>query len=114
MTSKSSNWYKFLQWERLISNIQLVIAEENFGIEENLSPVAIPRMSKDMDYQLELAHKVNDLVDRANRKICVTLLRYSGDESESFYAQVRILAWKKEDEKFQQLVYVKNKLEEFI
>ena len=32
-------------------------------------------MSKGMDEELELAHKVVDVVDRANRKICVILLR---------------------------------------
>ena len=50
--------------------IQLVIAAENFGREEDLSPAVIPTMSKDMDEQIELAHKVIDVVDRAKRKIC--------------------------------------------
>ena len=68
-------------------------------------------MSKDIDEQLKLAHKV---VDRANRKICVTLLRYNVEKPESSYAQVRSFAWKKEDEKFQQVVYVYYKVEEFI
>ena len=55
---------------------RLVNAAENFAREENFTPVLIPTMSKDMDEQLKLAHKVLDVVDRANRKICVTLLRY--------------------------------------
>ena len=67
-----------------------------------------------MDEHLKLAHKVVDGVDRTNRKICVTLLRYNVDNPESSYAQVRLLASKKEDEKFQQVVYEKYKLEEFI
>ena len=79
-----------------------------------MTPVLIPTMSKDMDEQLKLAHKVVDVVDRANKKICVTLLRYNVDKLESSYAQVRLFARKKEDEKFQQVVYVKYKLEEFI
>ena len=33
-----------------------------------------------MDEQLKLAHKVVDLVDGTNRKICLTLLRYSVDK----------------------------------
>ena len=53
---------------------QRVNAAENFAREENLTPVLIPTMSKDMDEQLKLAHKVVDVVDRANRRICVTLL----------------------------------------
>ena len=71
-------------------------------------------MSKDKDEQPKLAHKVVDLVDRANRKICVTLLRYNADKPKSSYAQVRLFARKREDEKFQQVVYVNYKLEELI
>ena len=82
--------------------------------EETLTPLLIPTMSKDMDEQFKLAHKVVDVVDPANKKICVTLLRYNVDKLESFYDQVRLFASKKEDEKFQQVVYVNYKVEEFI
>ena len=51
---------------------QLVNAAENFAREENLTPVLITTMSKDMEEQLKPAHKVVDVVDRAKRKICVT------------------------------------------
>ena len=64
----------FNQFMRLRN--QLIIAGKNYAKEENLSPVLLPTMSMDMDEQLKLAHKVVDVVDRANRKICVTLLRY--------------------------------------
>ena len=67
-----------------------------------------------VDEQLKLAHKVVDVVDRTNRKICVTLLRYDVDKPESSYAQVQIFASKKADEKFQQVVYVNYKLQYFI
>ena len=93
---------------------QLVNAAENFATEGNLTSVLIPTSSKDMDEQHKLAHKVVDIIYRANRKICVTLLRYNVDKPESFYAQVRLFARKKEDEKFQQIVYVNNKFEEII
>ena len=93
---------------------QLVNAAEHFATEENLTPVLIPTMSKDMDEQLKLAHKVVDVVVRANRNICVTLLGYTLDKPESSYAQVRLIARKTEDEKFQQVVSVKYKIEEFI
>ena len=86
---------------------QLVNAAENFATEENLTPELIPTMSKDMDEQLKLAHKVVDVVDPENRKIFVTLLRYSVDKLESYFAQVRFFARKKDDEKFQQNLYVK-------
>ena len=70
---------------------QLVNAAKTFARVEKLTRVLIPTMyamSKDMDEHLKLAHSVVDVVDRANRKICVTLLRYNFDKLESFYAQV--------------------------
>ena len=93
---------------------QLVIAAEHFAREENLIPVLIPTISKDMHEKLKLAHKVVHVVDRASRKICVTLLRYNVNKPESSYAQVRIIARKKEDENFQQFDYINYKLEEII
>ena len=102
----------FNQFTRLRN--QLVNVAENFARGENLTPVLIPAMSKDMDEQFKLAHKVVDVVDRGNRKICQTLQRYNVDKPESSYARVRFFARKKEDEKLQQIVYVNNKIEEFI
>ena len=55
---------------------QLVVAADNFLREENLSPVLQSTLSKDMEEQLKLVHKVIDVVDSPNRRICVTLLRY--------------------------------------
>ena len=68
----------FNQFMRLRN--QLVNAAENFARREHLTPVLIPTKSKDMDEQLKLAHKIVELVDRANKKICVTLLRYNVDK----------------------------------
>ena len=93
---------------------QLVNTAEKIAREENLTPVLKPTLSKRMDEQIKLCHKVVDLVDRTNRKICVTLLRYNVDEPESSYAQFRLFARAKEDENFEQIVYVNYKLEEFI
>ena len=45
---------------------QLVNAAKNLSRDENLTPVLIPTMSKDMDEQLKLAHKVFDVVHRAS------------------------------------------------
>ena len=92
---------------------QLVITAENFAREENLSPMLMPTRSRDMDELLKLAHKLVDVVVRANKKICVTLLRYSVDKPESSYAQVRFFARKKEDEKFQRIVFVIYELGDF-
>ena len=102
----------FNQFMRLRN--KLVNAAKNFAREENLTPVLIPTLSRDMDEQLKLAQKVVDVVDRTNRKICVTLLRYNVDEPESSYAQDRLFARKKEDEKFHQVVVVNYKIEEVI
>ena len=93
---------------------QLVVAADNFLREQNLSPVLQSTLSKYMEEQLKLAHMVIDVVGRPNRRICVTLLRYKVDNPETSYAQVRLFGQKKEEEKFQQIVYVKYRLDEFI
>ena len=102
----------FKQFMRLRN--QLVKAAGNFAREESFTPVLIPTISRNMVEQRKLAHKVVDEVVRTNRKICVILLRYNVDKPENSYAQVRLFARKKEDEKFQQVVYVNYELEEFI
>ena len=89
---------------------QLAIAAEKNGRKENLSPVLTLTKSKDMDDQLKLAHRVVDVVDCPNKKICVTLVLYCVDKLESLYTHVRFFARKKEDEKFQKFVYVVYKV----
>ena len=101
----------FNQFLRLMN--QLFNAAGNFTREKNLTPMLITTMSRDTYEQLKLAHNVVDVVDRTNRKIYVTLLRDNADKLYSFYAQVQLFARKKEDEKFQQVVYVNYKFEEF-
>ena len=93
---------------------QLVVAADNFIREQNLSPVPQSTLSKDMEEQLKLVHKVIDVVDRPNRRFCVTLLRYKVDNPETSYAQVRLFGQKKEEEKFQQIVYVNYILDQFV
>ena len=93
---------------------QLVVAADNFLREKNLSPVLQSTLSKDMEEQLKLVHKVIDVLDCSNRRICVTMLRYKADNPETPYAQVRLFGRKREKEKFRQIVYVNYKLEEFI
>ena len=68
-----------------------------------------------MGERLKLAHKVVvDLVNWANRKSCVTLLRYNVDRPGSSYTQVRFFPRKKEDKNFQQVTYLNYKLEDFV
>ena len=93
---------------------QLVGAAENFLREQNLSPVLQYTLSKNMEEQLELVHKVIDVVDCPNGRICVALLRYKADNPDTSYAQVRLFGRKTEVGNFQQIVYVNYKLEEFL
>ena len=93
---------------------QLVVAAGNFLREENLSPVLQSTLCKDMEEQLMLVHKLIDVVDRSKRRICVTLLRYKADNPDTSYGQFRLFGPKTEDEKFQQIVYVNFRLDEFI
>ena len=67
-----------------------------------------------MEEQLNLVHKVIEVVDRPNRKSCVTLLRYKADNPETSYAQFRLFRRKNKEEKFQQILYVNYKLDEFV
>ena len=71
-------------------------------------------MSKVRDEKFKPAHKVIDAVVQANKKICVNLLRYNMENTEISYAQLRIFAEKKEQEKFQQIVFVNYEFEKFI
>ena len=93
---------------------QLVVAADNFLREQNLSPVLQSTLSKDIEEQLKLIHKVIDVVDCPNRRIYVTLLRYNVDNPETSYAQVRLFGRKKEEGKFQQIVYVNYRLDDFV
>ena len=79
---------------------QLVVAAENFLREQNLPPVLQSILSKVIEEQLKLVHKVIDLVDRPNRRICVTMLRYMVDNPGTSYAQVRLFGRKNEEKKF--------------
>ena len=104
-----ANFNQFV-WQRN----QLVVAADIFLREQNLSPVLQSILSKDMEEQLKLVHKVIDVVNCPNRKICVTLLRYKLHNPETSYAQIRLFGRKKEAEKFQRIKYVNYRLDEFI
>ena len=93
---------------------QLVVAADNFLREQNLSSVLQSTLSKDMAEQLKLVHKLIDVLDRSKRRICVTLRRYKVDNPQTSYAQVRLFGRKKEEEKFEQIVYVNYRLDEFV
>ena len=92
---------------------QLVVAVRDFSKEENLPQVQVKLLAKDMEEQLKLTHKVVEVVDRPHRKICVTMLRYKVEELEISYVQVRLFG-SKDEEQFNQIVYVNCKLDEVI
>ena len=81
LTSGEADFHQFMRLKN-----QLVIGAEDFAREEKLSTVLLPTLSKDMDEQIKLVLKVVDVVDRGNRKLCVTLLRRSVVKSETSYA----------------------------
>ena len=96
---------------------QLALAADNFLREQKFSPVLQSTLSKDMEEQLKLVHKVIGVVDHPNSRSCVTLLQYNLENSEFSNAQVpqvRLFGRKTEKEKFQQFVYVNYKLDEFV
>ena len=96
----------FTQFNRIKN--QLVNGSDKFGREETFQSMLILRRSQDKDDPLILAEKMIDVVDRAKIMTCVTLLRYNVEKPESSYARVRLFSKKKEDEKFQQNVCVKQ------
>ena len=79
---------------------QLIVAADNFLREQNLSSVFQSTLSKDMEEQLKLVHKVIDAVDRPKRRISVTRLRYKADNPETSYAQFRLFGRKRRRKNF--------------
>ena len=71
-------------------------------------------LAKDIEEQLKLTHKVVEVVDRPHRKICVNTLRYNVENPETSYIQVRLFGRRKDEEKFNQIVFVNYKFDEFI
>ena len=93
---------------------QHVVAADKFLRAQNLPPVLQSTLSEGREEQLKIVHKVIYVVDRPNRRICVPLLRYKVENPETSYAQVRLFGRKTVEEKFQESVYVKYKLDEFV
>ena len=102
----------FNQFIRMRS--QLVAAGRDFSKEENLYPVQVKLLAKVKEELLRLTHKVVEVVDRPHRKICVTMLSYNVEKPETSYVQVRLFGRRKDEEKFNQIVYVNYKIDEFI
>ena len=93
---------------------QLVVTVRDFRKEENLPPVQVKLLAKDMGEQFKLTQKVVKIVDRPLRKICVTLLRYNGEKPETSYVQVRLFGRRKDEQKFNHFVYLNYELDEIV
>ena len=76
------------------------------------SPMQITTMSEIKEEQLKLVLKVADVVNRLDRMICATQMRYIAYKPKRLYVQVRFLARKIKVDKLQQIVRVNFKLEE--
>ena len=101
----------FIQFIRLRN--QLVVAVIDFSKVENLPPVRVKLLTKNMEEQLKLTNKVVEVVDRPHRKIFLTMLRYNMEKLETSYVQLRLFGKRKDEEKFNQIVYVKYKHVQF-
>ena len=106
LTMRESDFNQFIRLRN-----QLVAAVRAFSKEENLPPLQVKLLAKDMEEQLKLTHKVVEVVDRPHRKICVTMLRYTVEKPETSYVPVRLCGRRKDEENFNQIVYVNYKLD---
>ena len=83
---------------------QLVFAVGKFSKGENLPHLLMKLLAKYMKEQFKLTHKVVEVVDRPQRKFCVTMLRYNVEKPETSNVQVRFIGRSKDEEKFNQIV----------
>ena len=93
---------------------QLVVAVRVFSKEENLPPVQVKLLSKGVQEQLKLTHRFVEVVDRQHIKICVTMLRCNVEKPETSYVQVRLFGRRKDEQTFNEIVYMDYKLNDFV
>ena len=105
---RESDFKQFMQLRN-----RLDITTEKFSGKQNLSLVHIPTISKDMDDQLRLAQRVVDVVIVPREKYLWLCALKSGQAREFIFSS-QMNCKKKEEEKFQQTVCVKQKLDEFL
>ena len=108
-TMGEADFIQFIRFRK-----QLDGAVRRFTKEEILPPVQVKLLTKVLEEQLKLTHKVVKVVDRSHRKICVTMLRYDVEKPKISYVQVRLFGRRKDEVKLNQIVYVNYKLDEFI
>ena len=92
----------------------IVLAVREFSTDETLKEVVTSPLSKDLDEQLKHVQKAITIVDRPKRKIIATMKKYCMDKPESTYVQLRLFTRNSEHDKFQQLVFVNYKYDEYL
>ena len=89
MKTNNFDWHKTWQWgeadffQCIRLRNQRIVVVRDFNKEENLPPVQVKLLAKDMGEQLTFTHKVVEVVDQSHRKICVTMLRYNVEKPET-------------------------------
>ena len=78
LTMGKADFHQFIRLRN-----QLVVAVRDFSKEKNLTPLQVKLLTKDLEEQLKLPHKVVEVVDRPHRKICVPMLRYNVEKPET-------------------------------
>ena len=92
----------------------IVLAVREFSTDETLKEVVTSPLSKDLDEQLKHVQKAITIVDRPKRKIIAIMKKYCMDKPESTYVQLRLFTRNSQHDKFQQLVFVNYKYDEFL
>ena len=92
----------------------IVLAVREFSTDETLKEVVTSPLSKDLDEKLKDVQKAMTIVDRPKRKIIATKKKYCMDKPASTYVQLRLFTRNSEHDKFQQLVFVNYKYDEFL
>ena len=88
----------------------IVLAVREFSTDEMLKEVVTSPLSKE---QLKHVQKPITIVDRPKRKIFATMKKYCMDKPESTYVQLRLFTRNSEHDKFQQLIFINYKYDEF-
>ena len=92
----------------------IVLAVTEVSTDETLKEVVTSALSKDLDEQLKHVQKPITIVDRPKKKINATMKKYCMDKPESTYVQLRLFTRNSEHDKFQQLVFINYKYDEFL
>ena len=96
-----------------VCGTQLIMLLE-FSTDETLREVVTSPLSKDLDEQLKHVQKAITIVDGRKRKIFASMKKYFIDKPESTYVQLRHFTRNSEHDKFQQLVFVNYKYDDFL